>query len=220
MSIYKKILAVQAAVGRVAKTGFNSFHKYYYVTEADLMDALRPALIEQGLVIIMTGMEAETGFCTDGKRWAKAKLHYLIADADGKEQITTSTEGYAEDSFDKAIYKAETGAAKYLYYKLFMVSTGDDPEREEAPQPATSKAGNSKQTSFKKASEVATPKNPEVTKLKDLLLAAYNAASLTPEQAKEITGMSVKEAVEKADVAALTQAWNKVQEYLIKKGAA
>lgn len=39
--------------------------------------------------------------------------------------------GFGEDSGDKAIYKAITGAIKYFGSENFLVSTGDDPERED-----------------------------------------------------------------------------------------
>ena len=34
---------------------------------------------------------------------------------------------------DKGVYKAITGANKYLLFKLFQIETGDDPENEVAP---------------------------------------------------------------------------------------
>lgn len=42
---------------------------------------------------------------------------------------------------DKGVYKAITGANKYLLFKLFQIETGDDPEKDEAaPPPAQDKA--------------------------------------------------------------------------------
>lgn len=138
VNIHQRLLSVQAAVGRVPKSGWNNFDKYHYVTESDLLDAARLALIENKVALVLVGMEEETGFIErvgkDPKRWAKVKLLYDIVNAEEPgDRIATSSVGYAEDTGDKAIYKAITGATKYLYYKLFMVSTGEDPERVGAP---------------------------------------------------------------------------------------
>jgi hypothetical protein len=66
-----------------------------------------------------------------------------------------------------------------------------------------------------------TNKNPQVRDLANLIVEACKLACLTPQQVSEITGLpSIKETVEKGDAAALAQAWNKVQAYLVKKGAA
>lgn len=42
--------------------------------------------------------------------------------------------GEGMDTGDKAIYKAITGAQKYVLMKTFLIPTGDDPELEELPQ--------------------------------------------------------------------------------------
>jgi hypothetical protein len=77
-----------------------------------------------------------------GKR-AVATMHVRFTVTDGAEERQFVMIGEGEDSGDKATYKAMTGAQKYALLKLFLISTGDDPEADGAkamiapPKPAT-----------------------------------------------------------------------------------
>jgi hypothetical protein len=132
--LFQKVLAVQKAITAVPKRGYNSFHKYHYATEADIL-SIKETLNDHGLVILPTTLHQETGFKPDGKSWASVTLLFRVVDADSGESIDSQFTGYAEDNFDKAIYKATTGANKYFYLKFFGIATEDDPEREEALSP-------------------------------------------------------------------------------------
>lgn len=128
--IYKKILEVQKHIDAVPKRGFNAFHKYHYATEADIL-TVKETLNANGLVVLPTTLKQETGFKPDGKSWASVTLLFRVIDTDNGESIESQFTGYAEDNFDKAIYKATTGANKYFYLKFFGIATEDDPERED-----------------------------------------------------------------------------------------
>ncbi len=43
---------VMSSVSYVQKTGNNAFHNYKYASEADLLEKLRPAMLEAGLLLI------------------------------------------------------------------------------------------------------------------------------------------------------------------------
>lgn len=130
-SIYKKILACQEALDAVPKRGHNAFHKYSYATEADIL-GIKETLNRNGLIILPTTVAQETGFTPSGKGWAKVTILFRVVDVESGNAIESQFVGYAEDSFDKAIYKATTGANKYFYLKFFGVATEDDPENEKA----------------------------------------------------------------------------------------
>ena len=129
--LYQKILQAQKAISAVPKRGYNSFHKYHYATEADIL-SIKEILNDNGLVVLPTTERQETGFKPDGKSWASVTLRFRVIDAESGETLDSEFTGYAEDSFDKAIYKATTGANKYFYLKFFGIATEDDPEREDA----------------------------------------------------------------------------------------
>lgn len=135
--LFHKVLAVQKAISAVPKRGYNSYHKYHYATEADIL-SIKETLNDNGLVVLPTTVHQDTGFKPDGKSWASVTLLFRVIDTDSGESIESQFTGYAEDNFDKAIYKATTGANKYFYLKFFGIATEDDPEREEMTPPPRS----------------------------------------------------------------------------------
>jgi len=130
---------VMTKVSYVQKGGENKFHGYKYASEADLLEKLRPALIEEGLILIpsvdMVRPLDEHGNTVvdmryeivhkDGDIWP----HPIRISGCGNDRSKNGTVG------DKGIYKAITGANKYFLFKLFQIETGDDPERDQQTQP-------------------------------------------------------------------------------------
>jgi len=128
---------VMTKVAYVQKGGENKFHGYKYVSEADLLEKLRPALIEEGLILIpsveMVRPMDEHGNTVvdmryeivhkDGDFWP----HLIRISGCGNDRAKNGSVG------DKGIYKAITGANKYFLFKLFQIETGDDPERDTTP---------------------------------------------------------------------------------------
>ena len=132
-----KLAWVMAGIKHVPKRGHNSFHGYDYATEADIADAVREGLAEQGVMIVpsvdkLEWREVET---KNGKA-SIATLHVRFTVTDGPEKIEFLMIGEGLDSGDKAVYKAMTGAQKYMLLKLFLISTGDDPEADDKAEPA------------------------------------------------------------------------------------
>jgi hypothetical protein len=136
----KLLKAIATVGGKVQKTGYNSFSKYKYITESDINDAVLPALIEQGLLLI-TSVEdyQETPSTENNKnRFGKISLIHNIIDTESGETITLHSVGTAADTLDKSVYKSYTGACKYLLMKLFMISGDDsDPENDSKTVPQT-----------------------------------------------------------------------------------
>jgi len=151
-SLITKLVAVMGAVDRVAKRGKNEVHGYKYATEADIADEVRRALVAEGVLIIpsvlktdwrmVKGKTAEIPVCV-------MEIEFTVTD--GKEERKFIIVGSGMDSGDKGPYKAMTGAEKYALLKLFLIPTGDDPERDDderrqerksktkAPEPARPK---------------------------------------------------------------------------------
>ncbi len=129
--------AAMAACGYVQKTGQNNFHKYSYASEADLVESIRPALVENGLMLIGN----QRRVWTDGSR-TFVKIDYTLYHTSGESLGPIGAIGEAMDKGDKATYKSITGAHKYLLYKLMLIATGDDPENDaaEAPEPTPAPA--------------------------------------------------------------------------------
>lgn len=108
-------------IENVPKNGWNSFHKYHYVTEADLVKAIRPHLAKAGIMMVPQSM-------THAKEDELTIVEVTYVITDGANSITVPSIGYGSDKGDKGAYKAMTGALKYALMKAFLVDTGDDPE--------------------------------------------------------------------------------------------
>lgn len=155
-SIIKAVHAVMTKVEYVEKDGKNDFHKYKYASEAALIAALRPVMLEEGLIIFPSGEELrpvdEFGIThivlsytlthISGDVWPdKLQAFGAGSDKSGKRKDDTFTVG------DKGTYKAITGAYKYFIKNLFQLETGTDPEKEGAKE----KKGAGKTTTDKPA---------------------------------------------------------------------
>jgi hypothetical protein len=163
---------IMSKVGYVQKTGKNAFHGYKYAGEADLLEKLRPAMIEAGLILIPSVQHAAA---PDEHGNVLVMVEYTLVHKDGDvwpEKI--GAVGCGNDRAkngsigDKGVYKALTGANKYLLFKLFQIETGDDPERDEEPAPPRKSSA-----SIKRESPDAWPK------LEASVRAATNRADLT-----------------------------------------
>ena len=133
-NLYQKILTVMEAVDRVEKRGRNEFHKYDYVLEADLIEAVRKTLIEEGVFVFASVVEERTstaGTEDKPKQITSVKTKYKFVNVDNPEESEEVLGfGQGEDQGDKGGYKAITGAMKYFLMKTFLIPTGDDPEND------------------------------------------------------------------------------------------
>lgn len=126
---------VMTKVAYVQKTGKNTFHNYKYAGESDLLDKLRPAMIEAGLLLLPSGRSITP---VDDHGNVTISVEYTLAHKDGDvwpEKLVAFGAGNdrAKNGAcgDKGVYKALTGANKYLLFKLFQIETGDDPEQDD-----------------------------------------------------------------------------------------
>ena len=131
-AIAKALHQVMTKVGYVQKKDRNDFQKYNYAGEGALLDVLRPAMVEAGLVLIPS---VETLSEVDQYGNVSVRIAYTLAHSSGEvwpDKIYAVGMGNDKNSKggigDKGTYKAITGANKYLLFKLFQIETGNDPE--------------------------------------------------------------------------------------------
>ncbi len=137
-NIASAIGAVMQAVGYVQKTGKHPKQGYTFATEADLLKAMRGELAAHGLAFSIVDIEP---ILTNVYDIGKHKLYHVIAKYVGefrhaasgeKMRACTLGEGMAY-SQDTACYKANTGANKYILRQVFLLETGDHPEKPDRP---------------------------------------------------------------------------------------
>ena len=119
---------VMAAVGSVSKTGKNSYHGYKYASEGDLLEAVQPAMAKEGLAMRPREVEYTDTDKGNGKVQTDIKITYDLCHISG-ETAPLQIIGRGIDKEDKGMYKAMTGALKYLIRHTFLVPTNEhDPE--------------------------------------------------------------------------------------------
>jgi hypothetical protein len=133
-SLAAKIAEVVKVVSHVEKRGHNDFHNYDYATASDVLDAVRKGLAERNVVIVprVTGQSVVEKQRKDKppEFIVTADMILTVLDGDTGEAWECKWLGCGQDAGDKGIYKALTGGYKYFLLQLFMIPTGDDPEKD------------------------------------------------------------------------------------------
>jgi hypothetical protein len=129
MGVHGKLAEIVGRVEYIKNSGQNDFHKYKYTTETDLLDAVRPIMSELGLVFYPSGIEIVDGSSTG--TLLTARCTYRLVDSETEEFLEVMVLSQGTDSGDKSAFKLMTGARKYALRQLILVSTGDDPEKDD-----------------------------------------------------------------------------------------
>lgn len=114
----------------VAKTGRNGFHNYAYATEADVVDSVRPHMVENGLMLIPHVETVNNDAHGNTNIIVSYRLYHVSGDFIEFNIAASGNDRNKNGVGDKGIYKALTGASKYAMLKLFSLATGDDPEND------------------------------------------------------------------------------------------
>lgn len=138
-----KLVQILDTMGSVNKSGHNKHQNYHYATENDILETIRPELVKHKIFIFFSVEEV-----TKEDHITTVRVKYTFVDGSTGEEFVTYSAGQGADKQDKGIYKAITGAHKYMFMKNFLMETNDDPENDgQAAATSTVKApasGNSK----------------------------------------------------------------------------
>jgi|GEM_PF-2214004 len=130
--LVKKLADVMKEVKHIEKRGYNKFHNYSYATDSDVSEAVRDVLAEKHIIMLPDVVEHSIREHKSAKGKteyiATVKVKFTFIDGETGESLSIHGLGEGQDSGDKAVYKALTGAQKYALMKVFMIPTGDDPE--------------------------------------------------------------------------------------------
>lgn len=149
LTLYEKLHEVALAIGNIEKNGKNTFANYDYVTEADVKRTLRKELLSRRIIVIPRVTPGSVNHlpATGGKGFVTTvEIIYQFIDLEAQEltaqQFQTNAQGPVSEisvpwtgagsdiGGDKGLYKAFSGALKYLLLTMFLIPTGDDPEGE------------------------------------------------------------------------------------------
>ena len=136
-----KIAEAALEIGPVEKGGVNSFYRYRYATEEDIVSAVRGALLKRGVIVWPHAVEVIGQTDVQGKQTVQRVLTlrttYHITD--GTETLVAQEVSEGADALDKGSSKASTGGYKYFLRHLLMIQVGgedsEDDSRQHPPQP-------------------------------------------------------------------------------------
>ena len=116
----------------VAKNGTNDYHKYKYVTAADVLEKVNASLTKHGLASVVTpnllSLQQVTTAKGNVEQLANVEVTVTLIDSESGETLTLKGLGSGQDSGDKSIAKAQTMGIKYAYLSSLAIATSDDPE--------------------------------------------------------------------------------------------
>ncbi len=129
------LVATQAGIRAAAKSGDNTFDRYTYAKLEDFFAAAKGELAANGLAIVISSqcvqhLESRQTKSGGQEYVAQVTIVGRLIHTSG-EWIEVYGHGLGQDRADKAIYKAFTGAKKYLLAGLLAIPTTDDPEADE-----------------------------------------------------------------------------------------
>jgi hypothetical protein len=128
-SVVKKMHAVMKGVKHLAKEGRNSAQNYNYLAETQITELFKGLLEENGLIFTYQSSITDVRPSPSGKQLVTdVRVRYSFVDVETGEAVSGTVAGQGSDSGDKGVYKAITGAIKYIFMKTFLIPTGDDPE--------------------------------------------------------------------------------------------
>lgn len=128
-----KLAEIMGEIGGIPKDKENKQQGYRYRSEDAVMERVRGLFAARSIAIIPKITEVswlkpipisngrEMNHCMVG-------LTIVFVDGESGETIEATMYGTGADSGDKAIYKAITGATKYIFNKTLCISDGDDAE--------------------------------------------------------------------------------------------
>lgn len=130
--IAKKFVEVMRDCSHVAKNGTNDFHKYKYVTAADVLEKVNASLTKHGIASVVTpnllSMQQVTTVKGNVEQLATVEITVTLIDSESGEILTLKGLGSGQDAGDKSVAKAQTMGLKYCYLNSLAIATGDDPE--------------------------------------------------------------------------------------------
>ena len=117
--IAKKFVEVMRDCSHVAKNGTNDYHKYKYVTAADVLEKVNASLTKHGLASVVTpnllSLQQVTTAKGNVEQLATVEVSVTLIDAESGESLTLKGLGSGQDPSDKSVAKAQTMALKYAY---------------------------------------------------------------------------------------------------------
>ena len=154
MKVYKAINQVADVMSKkgISKDNKNQQQGYKFRGIDDVYNALAPALVNAGLVILPRCLEREVSERTTSKGgvlfYTTLKVDFDFVSVDDGSKHTITTYGEAMDSADKSTNKAMSAAYKYACFQAFCIPTDGDNDADETTHEVTARLRDSDYQAF------------------------------------------------------------------------
>lgn len=139
LELAKAMRATRSEIKLIPQSGHNDYDNYDYSTIEDYIGTVEGAAEKHGILIFYDELSL-TRYQTPNPKTPigmKCRMAMTLVHVESGESRVWRGTGDAWDRGDKAIYKAKTGARKYLLQDAFDLCTSggeDDPERDSVPE--------------------------------------------------------------------------------------
>ena len=139
MGMFEKLLRIQKDL-KCEKGQYNKFGKFNYRSCEDILEAVKPLCVREGVALIISDSIENIG----GKNYLKATVALMNVEDD---KAIVSANGYAREAETKAgmddsqiTGTASSYARKYALNALFAIDDTKDADSDETPQGASQKS--------------------------------------------------------------------------------
>jgi hypothetical protein len=122
-NIHDKLVHVRKHVGNIEKSKTNTHLRYEYRTEDDYYNTIRPLLNDVGVMLYVSTDRIEPK-----DQYVYVRMTYTYVDTATGEQFAVRAGGMGDLKDGTGVKKAQTGAARYHFQKMFLVADGEDDE--------------------------------------------------------------------------------------------
>lgn len=139
-TIYQKIANVRKEIKDGMSKGWKNKEMWYsYFSDDQISEKFRNLFDEHGICFIYSSQITGCREISSTRSWTRqfvtdVLVNYKFVDIENGSMIEWTACWSWNDTGDKWVYKAITGAVKYIFMKTFQISTGDDPEKDEVKE--------------------------------------------------------------------------------------
>lgn len=135
VGIYQKLAGVRSELEWMTKEWENTQQGYSYFSDDQISWTFRNLFTLYKIDFVYSSRITGCREISPTRSWTKqfvteVSVWYKFVDIDDGSFVEWVACWSWNDTGDKGVYKAITGAVKYIFMKTFQISTGDDPEKD------------------------------------------------------------------------------------------
>ncbi len=133
--IYTKLAGVRSEIDGMSKEWENEMQGYLYFSDDQISRTFRWLFNLYKIDFLYSSKITGCREVSPTRSWTKqfitdVLVEYKFVDIEDGSFVEWTACWSWNDTGDKWVYKAITGAVKYIFMKTFQISTGDDPEKD------------------------------------------------------------------------------------------